>query len=80
MPLLQISADPGRMLFHQFSEDEPLKHSKNQDGQQTIAHREIGRIGQQTNAQDIDPCRAPHQTGQKQQSIPFYLHHLSPLL
>ena len=27
---------------------------------------------------NIEPCRTPHQTSQKQQSIPFYFHHLSP--
>ena len=78
MPLFPIRLDSGRVFFHQFSKDHPLKYRENQHRQQIIHHGAIGRIGQQPDAQDIASRRAPHQTGQKQQGVPFDFHPQPP--
>ena len=74
MPFLQIGGNPGSVLFDQPSKDKILKYSKHQYRQQRVQHRNIGRIGHYADPKDIESRRAPYQTGQKQQRIPFYFH------
>ena len=76
MPLFLIGMDSGRMLFHQLSKDECLKHSKDQGGQQNIQHGPIRWVCDQANTKNVEARRAPHQTGQEQQGVSFYFHRL----
>ena len=78
LPLLPIGVDPGRVLFHQLSKDELLKHRKSQSREQEIHRRQVGRICERPDAEDIKACRTPDQTGQKQQRIPVYFRTISP--
>ena len=80
MTLFLIGVDPGRVLFHQSSKDEFLKHRKNQRRQQEIQHRPIGQVSAQPDAEDVEARCAPHQTSEEQQGGAFYFHRIASLI
>lgn len=55
-------------------EDKDLKEEKDQKGEQDVGERDLGGIGQQADAEDVDPRRSPDQAGQEQQGVLFHLH------
>ena len=69
--LILVGADAGRVLFHQPSENENLENDKYQRGQQIVDNRAVGGVGQQADAQNVEARRAPDQSGNEQQGVPF---------
>ena len=57
------------MFSHQAAEDKDLKEEKDQKGEQDVGERDLGGIGQQADAEDVDPRR---QTRQARSSRVFF--------
>lgn len=72
--LLLVGADAGRVFVHQPSENEDLEYGEYNGGQQIIDDRAVGRVGQQADAQNVEARRAPDQSGNEQQGVPFDFH------
>lgn len=62
------------MFGDEFSKDEKLEKGEHDDGQQHVVPRQIRRVGDDADAQNVKAGQAPDEAGDQKQCILFDFH------